>query len=748
MSDLKITGYVDRWSARPGETLTFFISTAASHYRSSIVRLIHGDPNPSGPGFKVEQIDGLLVGDHEGRLQTIATGSCVVLPGLPPIEDATFFLRFQPTLLPHRSEQCLLSLPVSTGGALGVTLSADGRLNLRRRTSGGQEWDVLSSTDFSLTSGEWYQLVLVVKRGVVDLQLAPRAFALTPAKLSAAFPNEPESKPDEYTTILLGASALDPHHRSWRSSDCFNGKIDTPILFDRALGDEELALLMQRGPDAPVATTAIGAWDFVAESGGTCVPNRLGRRFDGWTLNRPMRLIPGFSFSGDEMNPAHAPAEFNAVHLHEDDLADCGWEPSHRLKIPDGLRSGVYALRLEAEGFFDHIPFAIRPAKGEATAEIAFLMPTVSYQAYANKLLSTDVLPPGVAPLAIDDPQPHFTAYCQQNRIRSLYDCHDDGSGIAMATMRRPMLNNVRPDSRNIFVDGAHELSADLYLLDWLEAKGFAYDVVTDHDLDREGADSLASYRCILSGTHHEYWTGAMLDGLSEYTDNGGRFIYLSGNGLYWVTAISDDGSMIEIRRDHGTRAWSTERGAGHLSLSGEQGGIWAWRGRAPQRFVGVGFAAQGFDKGRPDQRTELSKDPRVSFIFDGIESELIGDFPNLVSAWGAAGFEVDKADPALGTPPHALVVASATGFTDSYQFVVEEAPAMQSLYGGSIFPGVRADMVFYETPNGGAVFSTGSISWCSCLSYNNYDNNVAQLTENVLRRFISPDAFALFDKH
>ena len=48
--------------------------------------------------------------------------------------------------------------------------------------------------------------------------------------------------------------------------------------------------------------------------------------------------------------------------------------------------------------------------------------------------------------------------------------------------------------------------------------------------------------------------------------------------------------------------------------------------------------------------------------------------------------------------------------------------------------------MVYFEGPNGGAVFSVGSISWNSCLSYNGGDNNVARITENVLRRFMEKE--------
>ncbi len=55
----------------------------------------------------------------------------------------------------------------------------------------------------------------------------------------------------------------------------------------------------------------------------------------------------------------------------------------------------------------------------------------------------------------------------------------------------------------------------------------------------------------------------------------------------------------------------------------------------------------------------------------------------------------------------------------------------------------VRADMVFYETTNGGAVWSTGSIAWAGSLSHDGYDNNVARITGNVLDRFWDPTPFS-----
>lgn len=52
----------------------------------------------------------------------------------------------------------------------------------------------------------------------------------------------------------------------------------------------------------------------------------------------------------------------------------------------------------------------------------------------------------------------------------------------------------------------------------------------------------------------------------------------------------------------------------------------------------------------------------------------------------------------------------------------------------------VSADLVYFEYPRGGGVFSVGSIAWFGSLSYNAYDNNVSKITENVLKRFASDD--------
>jgi N,N-dimethylformamidase len=50
----------------------------------------------------------------------------------------------------------------------------------------------------------------------------------------------------------------------------------------------------------------------------------------------------------------------------------------------------------------------------------------------------------------------------------------------------------------------------------------------------------------------------------------------------------------------------------------------------------------------------------------------------------------------------------------------------------------VRSDIVCYPVPGGGAVFSVGSISWAGAMALDDFDNPVARVTTNVLRRFVA----------
>lgn len=111
----------------------------------------------------------------------------------------------------------------------------------------------------------------------------------------------------------------------------------------------------------------------------------------------------------------------------------------------------------------------------------------------------------------------------------------------------------------------------------------------------------------------------------------------------------------------------------------------------------------------------------------------------------GAAGFELDSADTPWGTPPDALVVAKGVVIHPNYGPVNEDMlvihhPKRQEDWS-------CADMVFFETSAGGAVFSVGSMSYVGSLPPGGYDNTLTRLTTNVLKRFRDPQPFTPTDQ-
>jgi N,N-dimethylformamidase len=522
----------------------------------------------------------------------------------------------------------------------------------------------------------------------------------------------------------------------------FNGKIERPCVLGRALPHWEV----QGIAEEPRGAHVIAAWDFSAQitrdgfRAFTEITDRSPNRLHGKTVNGPSRGVTGHKWSGTEFAYTKAPHEYGAIYFHDDDLDDARWERDFALTVPPGLRSGIYAAHLQAGGHEDYVPFFVRPPRGTATSRIAFLAPTNSYLAYANDQLGidADTMQLAAGRTAILHKQDlHLNLHREFGA--SLYDLHTDGSGIGYASWRRPLLT-VRPKYREAF-GNVWQFNADLHLIDWFARCGFDVDVITDLDLHQEGVELLQHYRTVVTGSHPEYTSGPMLDACTAYLQCGGRLMYMGGNGFYWVTGYHPENpGVIEIRRWGGTQNWSAEPGECHLAFTGEMGGLWRNRGRPPQKLVGVGFIAQGLDVSSYYRRKPDSFAEEVAWIFDGIgDDELIGDF-GLVGG-GAAGLELDWYDPSLGSPPHAYLLASSEGHTNVMLEVRENFGITAPNLGGDEDPNVRADLVYFTTANGGAVFSTGSIAWCGSLSHNDYNNNVARITENVLRRFASDEA-------
>ena len=77
---MRLIGYGSKWSVEQGDSVDFFVNCDGPvSYRAELVKLIHGDTHPSGPGFKEELIESPVNGSYPGRAQTIHAGSYLSL---------------------------------------------------------------------------------------------------------------------------------------------------------------------------------------------------------------------------------------------------------------------------------------------------------------------------------------------------------------------------------------------------------------------------------------------------------------------------------------------------------------------------------------------------------------------------------------------------------------------------------------------------------------------------------------------
>lgn len=707
-NQIPLLGYSDKLSGRPGDVIAFKVSSHLTEdYEARLVRIISADPNPDGPGMIEEAVDAAFAGTYPSRPQPFHSGSHVhiehplTLAGAPALEAVIW-----PTLV-NGKEQVILAV-----GEMELLLEGDGslagRLGLHRFSSG-----------VPLKERHWYRVCFSYDPTKKQVTLTQRATG-------------PSGDVGEEISRSAGASfdlgrsaavSIAARQVNGQASCHFNGKIEAPTVYDAADPDDSKIL---------------ARWDFSQDISSTEVKDVGPADLDGEIVNLPARGMTGSVWDGSEMCWRHAPDHYAAIHFHEDDIVDFNWQTDFTYTIPEDLPSGIYAVRLQSGDHEDAIPFFVCPPLGQRRADLAVLVSTFTYAVYGNHA-RPDFEPSWKDEFARWGAYPHNPAEHREYGL-STYNYHSDGSGICHASHRRPLFNlrpgyvtfGYGPGSRH------RHFQADSHLWAWLHKKGYAYDIVTDQELHDDGIDAIRGYRVLTTGSHPEYHTSETLDALQEYRDTGGRFLYLGGNGFYWRVALhAEEPGAIEIRRaESGIRAWAAETGEYYNAFDGQYGGLWRRNGRPPQRLAGVGFSAQGQFEGSYYRRKVEKNDPEVGWIFKNIDDDILGNFG--LSGGGAAGFELDRADPRLGTPDNVRVLASSEGHGESFVLVPEEQLTHITNWPDQpVQDLLRADMVYFEVPGGGAVFATGSITFCGSLPCDGFDNNISTLLGNVMDRFL-----------
>jgi N,N-dimethylformamidase len=710
---MPLHGYFEEWTLRPGDTARLAISTEQASVRATLVRFIGGPGGRDERAVKTENFAQQLDATVPGRVQKTAKGSWARLPltaDLP--SELTVHCWIWPTA-PDRGE-------VQTVWTLGdIRLELDrGRLHLA-----GQSATI--TADLPLTAKRWYSVAVHIGSGqaVLDLRQSKGFTTTVPARATG-----PVSGVFQSSELLLSAAGLDADGAPLAP---FNGKIDLPRLYATALSDAELARA-GRG-DLPRGSGLAG-WSVGPDWGTVRVPALTGLAGEGRVVNGAEKAVTGRNWSGETESFLERPDQYQALQFHDDDVEDAGWDYDLEFSLPVGLRSGIYAVQLEDGNETVQVPFFLA-APAVDQAPVLFLVPTNTYLAYGNDRLATmDFSFAMEHQLDID---PEVREVLEDPRFgRSVYDTHGDGTPARHASRRRSLVT-IRPAARSWLTDSYRHFATDLYYIEWLEKAGIPYHVATDDLLEIEGRALLDKYAVVVTGSHPEYWESGALYALETWLGEGGKLIYLGGNGFYWVTTrFPDRPWVMEIRRDNGsTRSWDAPFGERRHASTGELGGIWRLRGRAPNMIAGIGFAAEGWGRAAAYKRLPASYEGEGARFFAGIEGEIFGDQGHILG--GAIADEIDRFDLNYGSPAHAELLATSTALGREYQLVIEDTTLTAPNQDGVDRPDmVRSDIVYFRTAGGGEVFSAGSIAYIGAIAWNDFDNPVQRLTTNVLCDF------------
>ena len=645
---IPLTGYVDRLSARPGETIEFKVSsTAAEPFSARLVRIICADPNPAGPGRIEEDIAAAFAGEYPSRIQPFHPGSYARTDAaLPALTSFTAIATIWPTT-PAKGEQAIVAhWDPAVDAGFALLIGAGGALTVRIGTADGP---VELSLDVALRTRQWYRAWASYDgpSGTLRLGQSPLANPLAVAQAATA-----RRAVDAPARLAAGAPVFMAARAAAPPAAHYNGKIEAPALFDNALAEATLAEATLEaaftGADTP---GLVARWDFargidtlaVADSG----PNGLHGRI----VNLPARGMTGAGWSGRETCWRHAPQDYGAIHFHDDDIYNCDWATDFAWTIPADLPSGVYGARLTCGDHTDTISFYVCPPRGRRTADLCVLASVFTHVIYGNYARS-DFGPHWRERAAAWGAYPH-NPWDHPEYGFSTYNFHSDGSGICHASHLRPLMS-LRPGYINFGTgegSGLRHFQADSHLIAWLEHMGTAYDIITDRELHEEGAAALAGYRAVTTGSHPEYHTAEPLmrsraTAIPAATCSTSAVTGSTGASPCTTRSPAPSRSAV-------VKAASAPGRPSPASISTPSTAPMAGSGDAtaarPSGWPASAFTGQGLFEGSYYRRRPEADDPRVAWMFAGIDDTLLGDFG--FSGGGAAGFELDRADPASARP-------------------------------------------------------------------------------------------------
>lgn len=381
--------------------------------------------------------------------------------------------------------------------------------------------------------------------------------------------------------------------------------------------------------------------------------------------------------------------------------------PHHTQFVTGPERSGLYYLHAKGEsGAFFSFPWIVAPAKPQA--RIAVVMSTTNWNAYNNFGGRSNYVHPEGLPAT---PPVNSRLDLERYREDGFYSFRYPNDHYPPISFERPEIGAHVPENTQATDpiagrQASHLAPAEWRLLAWLEREGFAHDVYSESQL-HYGQLDLDAYSVLISSVHPEYVTRPMFDKIKSWVhQRGGKFAYLGANGYSCEVEFPDEGRM------RCKTQMMKQDGSGYL-VDPTNPNCYESRMQMVHEpdgtLLGVTCSALGLMTGAPYRVI----DP-THWVFAGTglrEGDLFGtESLQERCPGGASGHEMDR--------------------------ISRYAPEGTKLLAKGLNPeDGGAEMAYYETASGGAVFAASSITWPASLLV---DTHVSRITANVLTRFLA----------
>lgn len=260
--------------------------------------------------------------------------------------------------------------------ARGFACFLDGCGCLRARIGGsGKIQEVAFS--IKLSRYQWYHINFCIDRTTRKVQLRAQAKSVDIGQPSVLHQQEevvadiPQIASNK--DLVIAGDSNDIYVAGYPiKSASFNGKI----------GAFEMETLSKEGDEMLLDL------DFALEIPTDGVRDVSGKQRHGNLINAPARGVTGHDWDASQNDWTRASYGYNAIHFHDDDLDDAGWETSLELRVPPDLRSGCYGVYVDDGVTQDIVPFFVRPdLKRETISPVALIMPTFTYMGKSLKTM-------------------------------------------------------------------------------------------------------------------------------------------------------------------------------------------------------------------------------------------------------------------------------------------------------------------------------------------------------------------------